>query len=48
MGRIFGNDRDYGYERRDNTDFIVTSGISDWELWFKTGVRSEYVIIDLS
>lgn len=48
MGRIFGNDRDYGYERRDNTDFIVTSGIADWELWFKTGVRSEYVIIDLS
>ena len=40
--------RDYGYERRDNTDFIVTSGISDWELWFKTGVHSEYVIIDVT
>lgn len=47
MGKIFGNDRDYGYERRELTDFIVTSGIADWELWFKTGVHSEYVIIDI-
>ena len=38
-------DREYGYERREGTDFIVTSGISDWELRFKTGARSEYVII---
>ena len=47
MGSVFGNDRDYGYERRNDTDFIVTSGIADWELWFKTGVHSEYVIIDV-
>ena len=42
------NDRTYGYERRGNVDFIVTSGISDWELYFKTGTRSEYVMIFLS
>ena len=39
------NDRTYGHERREGTDFIVTSGISDWELLFKTGTRSEYVVI---
>ena len=38
-------DRVYGYERRQGTDFIVTSGISCWEIPFKTGTRSEYVII---
>ena len=29
------------------TDFIVTSGISDWALLFKTGTKSEYVMIDV-
>jgi predicted MPP superfamily phosphohydrolase len=38
-------DRTYGYERRERTDFIVTSGISCWEILFKTGTRSEYVLI---
>lgn len=42
------NDRSYGYESRKGTEFIVTSGISDWELYFKTGTKSEYVIIDLT
>ena len=42
------NDATYGYERRKNTDFIVTSGISDWEIFFKTGTKSEYVIIDIN
>ena len=42
------NDATYGYERRKNTDFIVTSGISDWEILFKTGTKSEYVIIDIN
>ena len=42
------NDKTYGYERRNDTDFIVTSGISDWELKFKTGTKSEYVIIDIT
>ena len=49
VGGLFfkANDRTYGYERRNKTDFIVTSGISDWELDFKTGTKSEYVIIDV-
>ena len=42
------NDRTYGYEKRDGTDFIVTSGISDWALKFKTGTKSEYVVINIS
>lgn len=42
-----GEDNVYGLERRGNTDFIVTSGISDWAIQFKTGTRSEYVIIDV-
>ncbi len=37
----------YGHERRQNTDFIVTSGISNWAFQFKTGCRSEIVVIDL-
>ena len=41
-------DRSYGHENREGTDFIVTSGISDWSLIFKTGCRSEYVIIDIN
>ncbi|SDB13975.1 hypothetical protein SAMN02910298_00735 [Pseudobutyrivibrio sp. YE44] len=41
------NDATYGYERREKTDFIVTSGISDWALKFKTGTRSEYTIINI-
>ena len=40
-------DRSYGHERRGSTDFIVTSGISDWSLIFKTGCRSEYVVADV-
>ena len=46
IGRLFGGiDRTYGYEKRSGTDFIVTSGISNWAVHFKTGTRSEYVII---
>ena len=44
---IGANDFTYGYERIDSTDFIVTSGISDWAIDFKTGCRSEYVVIDI-
>ena len=48
FGQWFGiNDAVYGYERRNGTDFIVTSGISDWEILFKTGTKSEYVIIEV-
>lgn len=41
------NDRTYGYEKRDNTNFIVTSGISDWAIKFKTGCKSEFVVINV-
>ncbi|HBF14203.1 MAG TPA: hypothetical protein DDW30_00680 [Clostridiales bacterium] len=41
-------DRVYGYERRQSTDFFVTSGISDWAFRFKTGCRSEYVMLEIA
>ena len=44
---IGANDKTYGYERRNLTDFIVTSGISDWAVKFKTGTKSEIVVIDI-
>ena len=48
VGKWIGaNDAIYGLEKRLNTDFIVTSGISDWAIKFKTGTKSEYVIINL-
>lgn len=48
IGVLIGaNDRAYGTERRDATDFVVTSGISGWAIPFKTGCKSEYVIIDV-
>lgn len=42
------NDRTYGFEIRNKTDFIVTSGISDWAVKFKTGCKSEFVVIDVN
>ncbi len=49
IGLLMGaNDALYGLERRGNTDFIVTSGISGWAIPFKTGCRSEFVVIDLA
>lgn len=48
IGLLMGaNDRVYGHERRNSTDFIVTSGISGWALPFKTGTVSEIVVIDV-
>jgi predicted MPP superfamily phosphohydrolase len=44
---IKANDLVYGYEKRQDTDFIVTSGISDWAIKFKTGTKSEFVIINI-
>ena len=44
---LSGDDSVYGHQTRNQTDFIVTSGISDWELLFKTGCRSEYVMIEI-
>lgn len=45
---IKANDAIYGLETRDKTNFIVTSGISDWAIKFKTGTKSEYVIININ
>lgn len=42
------NDNVYGYKKVGKTDFIVTSGISDWEIKMKTGTKSEYVIININ
>ena len=48
VGMILGeNDLDYGIKTIGNTNFIVTSGISDWSIQFKTGTKSEYVIINI-
>ncbi len=48
VGKWIGaNDFIYGHERRDDTDFIVTSGISSWAIKFKTGTKSEFVIMDI-
>ena len=44
---ITPDDKIYGYEKRDNTNFIVTSGISDWAIKFKTGCKSEYLLINI-
>ena len=42
------NDNVYGLQRRENTDFIVTSGVSGWAIPFKTGTISEFAVIDIS
>ena len=48
LGEWFGmNDRSYGIEKRQNTQFVVTSGISGWGIPFKTGTFSEYVMINI-
>lgn len=45
--RAGGDDQIYGILKKDKTNFIVTSGISDWAIKFKTGCRSEFVIINI-
>lgn len=48
MGQWTGvDDKSYGLEQRGNTNFIVTSGISDWAIKFRTGCKSEYVVVDI-
>ena len=48
IGMLLGaNDQLYGMERRGDTTFIVTSGRSGWAIPFKTGTRSEFVIVDV-
>ncbi len=41
------NNQIYGIEKRKNTTFIVSSGIGDWAVKFKTGTVAEYVVIDI-
>lgn len=49
LGLLMGaNDRVYGTEVRNGTRFLVTSGVSGWAIPFKTGTRSEYVVIDIA
>ena len=45
---IGANDSVYGLQRRERTDFIVTSGVSGWAVPFKTGTISEFVVIDIA
>ncbi|MCI8307910.1 MAG: metallophosphoesterase [Lachnospiraceae bacterium] len=41
------NEKTYGLETRGDTNYIVTSGISDWAIGFKTGCKSEFAVIDI-
>lgn len=41
------NNSVYGLKSINKTNFIVTSGLSDWEIKMKTGCFSEYAIINL-
>ncbi|MBR4249996.1 MAG: metallophosphoesterase, partial [Verrucomicrobia bacterium] len=45
---LSSNNNVRGYEQRGTTDFIVTDGISDWAIYFRTGCRSEYNLIDVT
>jgi len=49
IGYLSGaNEQIYGMKKRgDHMVSIVTSGISDWAIDYKTGTFSEYVIIDI-
>ncbi len=48
VGVLIGaNDAYYGLETRNNTNFIISSGVSAWEIPFKTFNGSEYVVIDV-
>ena len=44
---IRANDAFYGIEEYNSRAFIVTSGISGWAIPFKTGSKSEYVVMDI-
>lgn len=46
--KILGkNDLLYGHAHLGNTDFIVSSGLADWAIRFKTGSVSEYFVVDI-
>ena len=47
-GELSGaNDMTYGLRKKSKTTFIVNSGISDWEIQFKTGTFSEIGVIEI-
>ena len=37
----------YGLTTKEDTNFIVSSGISAWQIKFKTGCFSEYVVVNI-
>ena len=48
LGKLSGsNDEAYGLHTRGNTNYIVSSGISDWRAHFKTDAIAEYVIVNI-
>jgi len=48
VGKWIGaTDKIYGLEKRSDTTFIVSSGVSDWGLGFKTGCKAEFVVVDI-
>ena len=47
-GELSGaNEKTYGLETRGTTNYIVTSGISDWAIPYKTAAIAEYVMIEI-
>ena len=49
LGVVLGEtERLYGEEKREDTEFLVSSGASGWEIPFKTGCISEYCVIDIA
>ncbi|MCF0133440.1 MAG: metallophosphoesterase [Blautia sp.] len=49
MGEWLGiNGLTYGHKKKGQTDFIVNSGIGGWDLQFKTGCGSEYVVVEIN
>ncbi len=48
VGRLIkANDATKGLTKIKNTNFIINTGISGWAVLFKTGTKSEYVVIDI-
>ena len=49
LSLLFGiNDSIYGLKKINDTNFIVSSGIGNWRISFKTFANSEYVVIDIN
>ena len=49
LGEVSGaNEKTYGLKTTGTTNYIVSSGISDWEIIFKTGTFSEFCVIDIT